>query len=63
MPFSINFSMTLQTEILSKVISDFLKQAIILKSFNFVSFVPVFMKNCKYWQIDKYELFKPCDTG
>ena len=32
MPCSINFSMTLQTEILSIETSDFLKQMIILKS-------------------------------
>ena len=36
MPCSINFSVTLQTEILSTVTSDFLKQMIILKSFNSV---------------------------
>ena len=34
MPCSINFSMTLQTEILSTIFSDFLKQMIILESFN-----------------------------
>ena len=39
MPCSINFSATLQTEILSTVTSDFLKQMIILKSFNSVFFV------------------------
>ena len=37
MPCSINFSVTLQTEI-STVTSDFLKQMIILKSFNVVLF-------------------------
>ena len=36
MPCSIDFSVTLQTEILSKVTSGFLKQMIILKSFNSV---------------------------
>ena len=36
MPCSINFSVTLQTEILFTVTSDFLKQMIILKSFNSV---------------------------
>ena len=36
MPCSINFSMTLQTEILSIETSDFFKQMIILKSFNFM---------------------------
>ena len=34
MSYPINFSMTLQTEILSKGTSDFLKQTIILKLFN-----------------------------
>ena len=33
MPCSINFSITLQTEILSTETSDFLKQIIVLKSF------------------------------
>ena len=33
---SINFSMTLQTEILSTVTSEFLKLMIVLKSFNSV---------------------------
>ena len=36
MSCSIDFSVTLQTEILSKVTSGFLKQMIILKSFNSV---------------------------
>ena len=36
MPCSINILMTLQTEILSAVTSDFLKQMIIFKSFNSV---------------------------
>ena len=36
MPCSINFSLTLQTEILSTITSDFVKQMIILKSFNSV---------------------------
>ena len=36
MPCFINFSVTLQTEVLSTVTSDFLKQMIILKSFNSV---------------------------
>ena len=34
MPCSVNFSMTLHTEILSTEISDFLKQIIIFKLFN-----------------------------
>ena len=34
MPCSINFSMTLQTEVLSTVTSDFLKQKISIKSHN-----------------------------
>ena len=37
LPCSSNFSMTLQTEILSTETSDLLKQIIILKSFNSVS--------------------------
>ena len=38
-PSSNTFSMILQTEILSKQVSDFLKQIIVLKSFNSVFFV------------------------
>ena len=44
MPCSNILSMALQNEILSTEASDFLKQMIILKSFNSVLIVVVFMK-------------------
>ena len=48
MPCSINFPVTLQTEIISTVTSDFLKQMIIRKSFNSVLYLKlhVFKKYC-----------------
>ena len=47
MPCSINFSITLQTEILSTVISDFLKQMIILKPFSRPIYIKVPLKHQK----------------
>ena len=44
MPCSINFLVALKTEILSTVTSDFLRQMIILKPFNFVFTIKV-LKN------------------
>ena len=56
MPYSINLSMTLQTEILSTVTSGFLKQTILLKSFNSVLFlVP---EACNSKQLKSHSLFK-----
>ena len=44
MPCSAKFSGTLQTEILSTEISDFLNQTIFLKSFNSVVFQKVLLE-------------------
>ena len=56
MPCSINFLITLQTEVLSTEASDFLKQIIFLRSFNsmFIMFLLSFLEvTIKRYKINK----------